>query len=169
MKQDGIDLGRRGFLTGRRLSRPEAIRPPWSRAASVSTACTGCGACVTACPQNIIVLDADGRPALTFDARECTFCGACAEACPEPVFDRSIAAFPHVAAIGADCFAKRGVVCQSCGDACPETAIRFRPRLGGPALPEIAADRCSGCGACIAACPAQAVAVSARPLEAAHG
>jgi ferredoxin-type protein NapF len=168
MKQDGIDLGRRGFLTGRRLSRPETIRPPWSRDASVAAACTGCGACVPACPQNIIALAADGRPALTFDAGECTFCAACAEACPEPVFDHSIAAFPHVAAIGADCFAKRGIVCQSCGDACPETAIRFRPRLGGPALPEIASDRCNGCGACIAACPAQAVAVSGRPPEAAH-
>ena len=168
MKQEGIDLGRRGFLTGRRFTRPEAIRPPWSCAASVAAACTGCGACVQACGQNIIALDADGRPALTFNAGECTFCGACAEACPEPVFDRSIAAFPHVVAIGADCFAGRGIVCQSCGDACPESAIRFKARLGGPALPEIASDRCNGCGACIAACPAQAIAVGARSSEAAH-
>jgi len=169
MKRDGIDLGRRGFLTGRRLSRPVAIRPPWSREALVAAACTGCGACVPVCPQSIIALDAEGRPALAFEAGECTFCGACAEVCPEPVFDRSVAAFPHVAAIGADCFARRGIVCQSCGDACPETAIRFRPRLGGPALPEIASGRCSGCGACIAACPAQAVAVSVRMPEAARG
>ena len=42
---------------------------------------------------------------------------------------------------GEACFAARGVVCQSCGDACPEGAIRFRPRLGGPALPTLDAGR----------------------------
>ena len=163
-----IDLGRRGFLTGRRKSLPDSIRPPWSREASIAAACTGCGACVPACPQHIITLDRDSRPALAFETAECSFCGACAQACPEPVFDLAIAAFPHGVAIGTQCFAQRGIVCQSCGDACPESAIRFRPRLGGPALPEVAADRCSGCGACFAACPASAMSTTARSMEAAH-
>jgi ferredoxin-type protein NapF len=167
MDRDNVDLGRRNFLTGRRPSLPDRIRPPWSRAASLVAACTGCGACAQACPQHIIALDETGRPALDFTVGECSFCGACAEACPEPVFDRAIAVFDHVAAIGPACFASRGIVCQSCGDACPESAIRFRPRLGGPAVPELSADRCSGCGACIAGCPAGAI--TAQPLEAAHG
>mgnify|MGYP001562511357 CR=1 FL=1 len=168
MGENDIDLGRRNFLTGRNVPlQPEGLRPPWSRAASVTAACSGCGACVPACPQHIIALDAGGRPILSFATSECRFCGACADACPEPVFDRLFPAFAHVAAIGSDCFAKRGIVCQSCGDACPESAIRFRARLGGPALPEIAADRCNGCGACIAACPAQAIGT--LPLEIAHG
>jgi len=168
MNQDGIDLGRRGFLTGRRRSRPEAVRPPWSRSASIAAACTGCGTCVTACPQHIIVPDETGRPALDFGGSECSFCGACADICTEPVFDRLLPAFHHIASVGVDCFAGRGIVCQSCGDACPESAIRFKARLGGPALPEVAADRCTGCGACIAACPAQAIAAGGRPPEAAH-
>lgn len=159
-------LDRRSFLRGRIAPRPEAVRPPWSREATITAACTACGACATACPQHIITPDADGRPAIAFSS-ECTFCGACAEACPEPVFDLAAPAFGHVAAIGAQCFAARGIVCQSCGDACPEAAIRFRPRLGGPALPEIASDRCTGCGACIAACPAAAIATRV-PAEAAH-
>lgn len=167
MDRDDIDLGRRNFLTGRRPSLPDRIRPPWSRAASLAAACSGCGACVPACPQHIIALDEIGRPALDFTVGECRFCGACADACPEPVFDRAIAAFDHLTAIGPACFAGRGIVCQSCGDACPESAIRFRPRLGGPALPELAADRCSGCGACIVACPA--AAITARPREVPHG
>lgn len=169
MDHSTVDLSRRGFLTGRRHVPPDSVPPPWSRAASVAAACTGCGACVPACPQHILALDAAGRPALDFSANECSFCGACADACPEPVFDRAIAAFKHVAVIGPACFAGRGIVCQSCGDACPESAIRFRPRIGGPALPELASDRCSGCGACIASCPAQAVAVSPRIPEVAHG
>lgn len=169
MERSVIDRGRRNFLTGRRLSLPDRVRPPWSRASSVAAACTGCAACVPACPQQIIALDESGRPALDFSGSECSFCGACAAACPEPVFDRSIAAFEHRAVIGPDCFAGRGIVCQSCGDVCPESAIRFRPRLGGPALPELAADRCNGCGGCVAACPAQAIAVAPRSGEASHG
>lgn len=169
MDSNAIDLGRRGFLTGRRHALAGRVSPPWSRAASIAAACTGCGACAPVCPQHIVSLDGDGRPTLDFAQGECSFCGACADACPEPVFDRSMVAFDHVAAIGEDCFAGRGIVCQSCGDACPESAIRFRPRLGGPALPELAADRCSGCGACIATCPARAVTLSAPAMEAAHG
>jgi len=169
MDHSTVNLARRGFLTGRLRSSADSITPPWSHAASVAAACTGCGACVPACPQHIIALDAAGRPALDFSAGECSFCGACADVCPEPVFDRAISAFEHVAAIGPACFASRGIVCQSCGDVCPESAIRFRPRLGGPALPELASDSCSGCGACIAACPAQAVAVAPRIPEVAHG
>jgi len=169
MERVVIDRGRRNFLTGRRLSLPDKVRPPWSRTASIAAACTGCGACVPACPQHIIALDEAGRAAIDFTGSECSFCGACADACPEPVFDRAIPAFEHLAVIGPECFASRGIVCQSCGDVCPEAAIRFRPQLGGPPLPELAADRCSGCGACIAVCPAQAVAVSPRSLEAADG
>ncbi len=169
MDRNAIDLGRRSFLTGRYRTPPDRIRPPWSREASIAAACTGCGACVPACPQHIIALDPDGRPSLNFAAAECSFCGACAEACPEPVFDRTAAAFAHVAVIGSNCFAGRGIICQSCGDACPEAAIRFRPRLGGPALPELSADRCSGCGACAATCPASAVTMSVPRLEVAHG
>ncbi|CAH1668986.1 ferredoxin-type protein [Hyphomicrobiales bacterium] len=169
MERTQIDRGRRNFLTGRRPPLPDRVRPPWSRPASLAAACSGCGACVPACPQRIIVFDAAGYPAVDFAAGECSFCGACADACPEPVFDRLIPAFAHVAAVGAECFARRGIICQSCGDACPETAIRFRLRLGGPALPEIAEDLCTGCGACIASCPTQAVTAVPRAVEAAHG
>lgn len=168
MAERGIDLGRRGFLKGLLPSDPAVIRPPWSLEETIASACTGCGACISACPQAIIRLDARQRPEIDFSSSECTFCGACAEACPEPVFDRARPGFQHIALIGDMCFAARGIVCQSCGDACPEAAIRFRPRRGGPALPELAVDQCTGCGACIAACPAAAIGTRPTAAEAAH-
>ncbi len=168
MATETPDLGRRGFLTGRLAPSPGAVRPPWTSAGSLASGCTGCGACIDACPQAIVRMGPGRWPQIDFSRNECTFCGKCAEACPEPVFDRALPAFPHVVAIGEACFAARGVVCQSCGDACPEGAIRFRPRLGGPALPSLDADRCNSCGACIATCPAGAIAVGTSAAEAAH-
>lgn len=162
-----IDLGRRGFLRGRLASKPGPVRPPWSSEATIAAACNGCAACITACPQSIIRLDAARRPFIDFSAEECTFCGHCAETCQESVFDRERLAFEHVVMIGEACFATRGVVCQSCGDICPEAAISFRLRIGGPALPALSGDRCTGCGACIGVCPADAISTFAEG-EVAH-
>jgi ferredoxin-type protein NapF len=123
---------------------------------------------VTACPQEIIRLEV-GLPAINFAAGECTFCRGCAEACLEPVFDlAAVRPFAHMVRVTSECLAARGVVCRTCGDSCPQAAIRFRPRIGGPALPEILDDACTGCGACVGVCPVSAIEVRERPGEAQH-
>jgi ferredoxin-type protein NapF len=65
-----------------------------------------------------------------------------------------------VAHIAPHCLANDNAVCRSCGDACPVNAIRFRPRLGGAALPEIDTEKCTACGDCVAPCPVAAVTIS---------
>jgi ferredoxin-type protein NapF len=64
-----------------------------------------------------------------------------------------------VALIGEGCFAKSGIVCRTCGDVCPEQAIRFRPRIGAPAQPEVNASACTGCDACREACPTSSISI----------
>ncbi|MEO5323040.1 ferredoxin-type protein NapF [Mesorhizobium sp. CC13] len=161
-------ISRRTFLTGRVPTASLRILPP-GMAENMLAACTGCGACAEACPTEIIGL-VEGKPSLDFQAGECLLCGDCASVCPEPVFDRAVPpAFAHVVAIAEACLARNGVSCMSCRDACPQTAIALRPRIGGPFLPQLDKTACTGCGACIAPCPVQAISVSPMALEIADG
>ncbi|WP_018239348.1 ferredoxin-type protein NapF [Ensifer sp. BR816] len=163
---EGTDIARRNFLRGRYEGWRERVRPPGTTAASLE-ACTGCGRCVDACPTHIIRLIAD-RPALDFSVAECTFCGQCADLCPEPVFTGRPQSFLHVAIVGENCLARNGTDCQACRDACPTEAIRFRPRAGGPFLPELAEEACTGCGACLAVCPVAAIGLREVTRESLH-
>lgn len=75
-------------------------------------------------------------------------------------------ALRSVAAISEHCFAFTGVSCRSCEDACEPRAIRFRPQSGGHYHPKLDADICTGCGDCIAVCPAGAMTIeAARPAH----
>lgn len=160
------EITRRSFLVARTSLPPELpARPP---GAADLHSCTGCKVCVEACPAAIVSLK-DGLPFLSFVGGECTFCGKCAAACPEPVFVSEVPRrLLSAVSIGPSCFAPNGIACQSCRDACPEDAIRFRPRVGGPFLPELDESACTGCGRCISVCPASAITVAERSTEEEH-
>lgn len=151
---------RRAFLGALSRRHEPRVLPP-GFIVGLLDACTGCGACVEACPTGIIALP-DRVPSLDFAAGECTFCGDCAKACPEPLFeDARPTRFAHVARISDTCFARHGIACGSCRDVCQEQAIRLRPQRGGLFIPDIDEAACTGCGACIGVCPAAAIGVAA--------
>lgn len=161
-----MDHGRRSLFFGRRHSTP--LRPPWSTEASILSACTGCGDCARSCPSGIIEMGAGNYPEIRLEKAECSFCGRCAEVCRADVFDLARPAFRHTMAIGEGCLSKAGIECRSCQDACPEAAIRFRPRLGRSAEPLLQTELCTGCGACLAQCPVNAIEAVFPEREVTH-
>lgn len=64
---------------------------------------------------------------------------------------------PPLAVIAATCLAENGAYCRTCAEACPQGAIRFHLLPRGRARADVDALRCTGCGDCVAPCPAGAV------------
>jgi len=154
-----VNLSRRNLLKGRAIDTPLPVRPPGAAPESIFTdTCTACGDCVAACPESIIISGSAGYPEINFRLGECTFCSACIDSCEDGALSQSVQ--PALAVrlqLGEKCLARRQVVCQSCGDACQAKAIRFPPRLGKIAIPDIDEELCNSCGACVAACPENAL------------
>ncbi len=138
------------------------LRPPWFRAEALRAgACDACGACVRACPRDLLLLGRDGAPEIDFARGGCDFCQACLQACERGVFAAPASGRPwrYKATVGAECLAFQGLVCQLCEQYCENGAISFDLFAGGFALARVGTADCSGCGACIAACPADAITI----------
>lgn len=154
-----VNLSRRNLLRGRPGPATVPLRPPGAIPGNEFTnKCTGCGKCIVVCPQNIVISGSGGYPEVDFRRGECTFCELCIDHCPEDALLHSVQPPWQLQLIVSDgCLAKRQVVCQTCGDACETQAISFTLRAGSVATPRIEQHDCTGCGACIAACPENAL------------
>ena len=154
-----VDRSRRAFFRGR--PRPQAEnRPPWALPESAFVdACTRCDDCLKACPTGIIVRGDGGYPTVDFNRGECTFCGDCTRVCTSHALRPADALPPWSlrASIGPQCLQALGTECRVCGDFCDPRAIRFLPQISGTSVLQLDTARCTGCGACHAPCPAQAI------------
>lgn len=150
-----------GLLRGRLTRGHTPLRQPWALPEQdFLETCTGCGSCVAACSEGILVLGDDGYPEISFATASCSFCGDCAMACVCGALvqgDRS--SWTAKAYIADHCLALRSEACRTCADHCGPNAITFTPQVGVAARPAIDLDRCTGCGACVAPCPVDAIAV----------
>ena len=160
-----VDISKRNLLRGLPVSTTAPVRPPGAiDEPEFIEGCTACGECVAACPEGIIINGAAGYPEVDFRRGECTFCNDCVTACPEPVFMADTQPpWQLYLEVKDNCLAWKRVICQTCGDICDQQAIRFRPRIGDVAVPEIEQPDCNGCGACISACPEDALSLEPRP------
>ena len=160
-----MDTMSRASLLRGHLREPPPIRPPWAGAeVAFLASCDRCGRCARACPEEIIVAGRDGVPEVDFRRGDCSFCRACVRACSTGALaEREQPPSFTVAEIAYSCLSVQGVICRLCQERCEAAAIGFLPALGGYALPEVDAEACTGCGACVRICPVTAVRVAARP------
>ncbi|MCC7412883.1 MAG: ferredoxin-type protein NapG [Gammaproteobacteria bacterium] len=169
-----------------------ALRPPGAGPQDEFLgACVRCGLCVRACPYDTLRLARPGDGVATgtpyFVAREvpCEMCDdvPCVAACPTGALDpqlTDITAARMGTAVLVDqneCLNLRGLRCDVCYRVCPlvDEAIRLETRhnerTGKHAVfvPEVQAERCTGCGKCEASCVLPEAAIKVLPLALAHG
>ncbi|ACR68423.1 ferredoxin-type protein NapF [Edwardsiella ictaluri] len=162
-------LSRRHLLRGRWHHAATQVRPPWSvNESAFVIGCSRCHACISQCESGVLVVGQGHFPTLDFSRAECTFCRRCADACPEALFlDAAEAPWHLQAETDTHCLTRRGIECRSCQDSCEPRAITFVPQLGGIAAIHLASESCNGCGACVAACPVNAIQIVDRgePIE----
>ena len=157
-------VSRRQFLRGNVTGRTTVLRPPWAMTESDFVArCDQCAECINACPSHLIQAGSDGFPQINFQNGECDFCTACARACGTGALayrdDPRQPVWSLAASIEAECIAYHGVVCRTCGEHCEALAIRFVHVVGRGSMPQVELERCTGCGACVSACPVKAVRI----------
>lgn len=136
------------------------IPPPWTRDPGPANRgiCDGCGDCIEACPEGILVSGKTGHPEVDFSQGACSFCGDCADACRGNLFsEREWAPWFLTPLIGMECLALKGTACRICRDCCFQGAIQFLSEPGEPLGPEVVAKDCTGCGACVYVCPVEAI------------
>jgi len=160
------EITRRQLITADIGGKRTALNPPWALAGGAfERSCTGCGECVSVCPEHILFLTSAKKASVRFGDGECTFCGECVDHCSDGALARSDskegdqAPWTYQAHIDEKCLASQGVACMSCVEVCDFDAIHLSYQIGTVAVPVLSTENCSGCGACLAPCPVGAIYV----------
>ncbi|WP_167730183.1 ferredoxin-type protein NapF [Terasakiella sp. SH-1] len=156
------ELSRRTLLFGHSglTGQDDVIRPPWALTPEdFAKKCTGCGECVSACPEKILKIDTHNLAKVDFSQGECTFCRDCVASCRDGALVMLDPETPWLLDISIEgkCLAMKGVECRACDDQCEPRAIRFKLTPAAVAMPQLNEQECTGCGACISVCPSEAI------------
>ncbi len=154
---------------------PPVYRPPGAGRdeAAFLQSCQRCGACVAACPYDVIKTFGpasgilEGTPYLVPETDPCRWCPEmpCIESCPSgSLAHGESGGVPPVAKVRLDldaCLTSEGILCDTCSHFCPESigAIRMVRRV-----PVLDTDRCVGCGMCVHYCESEKQPFSLEPL-----
>lgn len=148
----------RGLLGGGRQVRQQVMDEPNRRSAGRPPQalpealflhqCSGCGACVSACPMGIISL-VDNRACVQIEYADCDGCLKCTAACTTEALHPGISVDTGLRPqLAAQCLGRRGNSCRQCATACPQQAIVFDDAN----QPQLEEARCNGCGICKLTC-----------------
>lgn len=146
-----------------------AIRPPGAVDEDRFTGlCIRCGNCIRACPPQILQQDILRHgvagllaPVASFDSGYCREdCHRCTEVCPSGAIVKLGLAEKRRVVMGlarideSICLLATGGECTACITQCPYEALAVAGSPDGFASrPELYLEKCTGCGACEAACP----------------
>jgi MauM/NapG family ferredoxin protein len=149
--------------------KPGPFRPPGALAEPVfGGVCTRCGNCVRACPSGIIEHDLKPggwasllTPVLRFRRDYCREdCVRCTEVCPSGALVRMSPEDKKNVRLGLPqvdmsvCLLAQDRECSLCRSQCPYDAVRYLwSETDYTLTPQVDAEKCTGCGACEAACP----------------
>ncbi|MTJ92759.1 MAG: 4Fe-4S dicluster domain-containing protein [Desulfovibrio sp.] len=148
--------------------RAVALVPPGAQSVQqLSTRCTGCQLCVSACPNQVLKGTDNGggmlQPSMAFERGYCRVnCVTCGEVCPAgairpitPAEKSSMQIGRAVVVLDRCITVTDKVTCTACAKICPPRVINLVGPEDAPKKPVVDAERCTGCGACEYVCPAR--------------
>lgn len=144
--------------TGTRPVTPPGI----ASTRSFLTKCVGCGACITACPAQVLHPSTNQygisgalHPVKNYDESYCLFdCVKCTEVCPTGALEKLTVMEKHNFSVGLAIVDMEACIgCGKCARSCPKETITME-KIDGKRKAIVHHQNCIGCGECQYVCPA---------------